>query len=224
MKPHYYKKNDIKQSAINLEAILSTIKDRLDQQQSQIELLTGEIRRLNDLIETSNMIQREKIAVFIDSQNLYYSARMMFNGKVNYETLLRRITGKRHLVKAFAYIVQPPDGDVKPFATSLERIGYIVKIKDVRTRADGSAKANWDMGIALDILGIIDYVDTIVLASGDGDFVPLLEYLKGRNKRVEVFSFANNTAYDLKEKADRFEALDDQVILGQGQREFEKND
>jgi uncharacterized LabA/DUF88 family protein len=172
-----------------------------------------EMRSLRELIESSNLIRREKIAMFVDSQNLYYSARTAFASKVNYEKLLRLVTGNRTLVKAIAYIVQPPEGVVKPFATSLERIGYIVKIKDVRTRADGSAKANWDMGIALDILGIIDAVDIIALASGDGDFVALLEFIKGKNKRVEVFSFPDNTAYDLKEKADRFEPLGENVIL-----------
>lgn len=207
--------DDINRRLEALELAAGDIRKGLDEQNGRTARLLEDLRRLAELIETSNMIQREKIAIFIDSQNLYYSARMAYGGKVNYETLLRLITGKRHLVKAFAYIVQPPDGDAKPFAASLERLGYIVKIKDVRTRADGSAKANWDMGIALDILGTLDAVDTIILASGDGDFVPLLDYLKGRNKRVEVFSFPNNTAYDLKDKADRFEPLDQTVLLDQ---------
>lgn len=172
-----------------------------------------EIRLLRTLISASNLAKKENIAIFVDSQNLYYSAKMSYGAKVNYEKLLKLITGERNLIKAYAYIVQPPEGDVKPFALSLEHIGYIVKIKDVRTRADGSAKANWDMGIALDILGTIDYVDTIVLASGDGDFVPLVEFVKNKHKRVEIFSFPDNTAYDLKEKADRFEPLDESVIL-----------
>ncbi|KPK64395.1 hypothetical protein AMJ83_02885 [candidate division WOR_3 bacterium SM23_42] len=171
------------------------------------------MKSLRELLEHSKIVKKETIAIFVDSQNLYYSARMGYAAKVNYEKLLRLVTGKRNLIKAYAYIVQPPEGDVKPFATSLERIGYIVKTKDVRTRANGSAKANWDMGIALDILGIIDRVDTIVLASGDGDFVPLVDFIKGTGKRVEIFAFPDNTAYDLKEKADRFEPLGENVIL-----------
>ncbi len=138
---------------------------------------------------------------------------MGFAAKVNYEKLLKLIVENRTLIRAYAYIVQPPDGDVKPFAMSLEHIGYIVKIKDVRTRSDGSAKANWDMGMALDILGILDRVDTIVLASGDGDFVPLVDFIKTKSKRVEIFAFAENTAYDLKEKADKFEPLGENIIL-----------
>lgn len=203
--------------AQQLQQFLQTIRDDikllLEKNYNGYNKLYEEIRSLRDLVESSSFIKKEKIALFVDSQNLYYSARMGYAAKVNYEKLLKLITGNRNCVKAYAYIVQPPDGDVRPFATSLEHIGYIVKIKDVRTRANGSAKANWDMGIALDILGTLDAVDTIVLASGDGDFVPLVDFIKSKNKRVEIFAFAENTAYDLKEKADRFEPLSENVIL-----------
>lgn len=181
--------------------------------EQSIDQLRSEIRSLRAMLESSKLVQKETLAIFVDSQNLYYSARTGYAAKVNYEKLLRLITGDRHLIKAYAYIVAPPEGDVKPFATSLERIGYIVKTKEVRTRANGSAKANWDMGIALDILGILERVDTIVLASGDGDFMPLVDFIKGKGKRVEIFAFPDNTAYDLKEKADRFEPLGENVIL-----------
>ena len=196
-----------------LQKIKDDIKLVFEENINSNKRLHDEIRSLREIIESSKLLEREKIALFVDSQNLYYSARMGYAAKVNYEKLLRLITGSRNLIKAYAYIVQPPEGDVKPFATSLERIGYLVKIKDVRTRSNGSAKANWDMGIALDILGILDRVDTIVLASGDGDFMPLVDFIKGKNKRVEIFAFSDNTAYDLKEKADRFEPLGENVIL-----------
>lgn len=207
-------KNNINEQ---ISQFLQTIKDDIklvfEENINSNKRLRDEIHSLREIIESSKLLEREKIALFVDSQNLYYSARMGYAAKVNYEKLLRLITGNRNLIKAYAYIVQPPEGDVKPFATSLERIGYLVKIKDVRTRSNGSAKANWDMGIALDILGILDRVDTIVLASGDGDFMPLVDFIKGKNKRVEIFAFSENTAYDLKEKADRFEPLGENVIL-----------
>jgi uncharacterized LabA/DUF88 family protein len=199
--------------AQRLNTLHEDLKSYFLKNNAMFSTLSEEIRQLREVIESSKLVQKETIALFVDSQNLYYSARMGYAAKVNYEKLLRLITGTRHLVKAYAYIVQPPEGDVKPFATSLERIGYLVKTKDVRTRANGSAKANWDMSIALDILGILDRVDTIVLASGDGDFVPLIDFIKGKNKRVEIFAFPDNTAYDLKEKADRFEPLGENVIL-----------
>lgn len=180
---------------------------------SDNEKILDNIQSLRVLIESSKLFEKERIALFVDAQNLYYSARMGYAAKVNYEKLMNLITANRKLAKAYAYIVQAPEGDVKPFASSLERFGYIVKIKDVRTRSDGSSKANWDMGMALDILSILDSVDTIVLASGDGDFVPLVEFIKSKNKRVEIFAFSDNTAYDLKEKADKFQPLGENVIL-----------
>ena len=196
-----------------LDNALQNIRKDMQQANETNAQLVDEIQALRKLIESSTIFKKERIALFVDSQNLYYSARMGYAAKVNYEKLLRLITEDRKLVKAYAYIVQPPDGDVKPFATSLERIGYLVKAKDVRTRSDGSAKANWDMGMALDILGMVDHVDTIVLASGDGDFAALVEFIKTKNKRVEVFAFPDNTAYDLKEKADKFVPLNENVIL-----------
>jgi uncharacterized LabA/DUF88 family protein len=196
-----------------LQNMRNDLKMQIDSHNNGFEKIYQEIHALREMMGKSPLFKKERVAIFVDSQNLYYSARMGYAAKVNYEKLLRLITKERKMVKAFAYIVQPPDGDVKPFATSLERIGYIVKIKDVRTRSDGSAKANWDMGIALDILGILDRVDTIILASGDGDFAPLVDFIKGKNKRVEIFAFADNTAYDLKEKADLFVPLGENIIL-----------
>jgi len=213
------KRNNVKKENITweLQQYLKTLKHDIklyiEKNNNGYNKIYNEIRSLKELIESSTIFKKERIAIFVDSQNLYYSARMGYAAKVNYEKLLKLITENRNLIKAYAYIVQAPDGDVKPFATSLERIGYIVKIKDVRTRSDGSAKANWDMGMALDILGILDRVDTIILASGDGDFVPLVDFIKTKNKRVEIFAFAENTAYDLKEKADKFKPLGENIIL-----------
>ncbi|MCX7995105.1 MAG: NYN domain-containing protein [candidate division WOR-3 bacterium] len=213
------KEEILNKKANHLFQNLEDIKTLLAKNVELSNKLCEEIRLLRNFLATFTVTKKENIAIFVDSQNLYYSAKMRYGAKVDYEKLLELITKGRNLVKAYAYIVQPPEGDVKPFATSLEHIGYIVKIKDVRTRADGSAKANWDMGIALDVLGMIDYVDTIVLASGDGDFVPLVEFVKNRHKRVEIFAFPENTAYDLKEKADRFEPLDERVIYNPITRE-----
>jgi len=212
-------RNNVKKENITqeLQQYLKTLKHDIklyiEKNNNGYNKIYNEIHSLKELIESSTIFKKERIAIFVDSQNLYYSARMGYAAKVNYEKLHKLITENRNLIKAYAYIVQAPDGDVKPFATSLERIGYIVKVKDVRTRSDGSAKANWDMGMALDILGILDRVDTIILASGDGDFVPLVDFIKTKNKRVEIFAFAENTAYDLKEKADKFKPLGENIIL-----------
>lgn len=156
----------------------------------------------------------ERIALFVDAENLYYSARECFRGKINYGKLLSLIMGQnRYLVKAYAYVVRSLDKDPTPFITSLEKLGLEVKVKEPKYRSDGSAKANWDMGIALDILTLLDKIDTIILASGDGDFVPLVNYIKSKGKTVEVFSFPKNTAYDLIDVADKFYPLDEKIAL-----------
>lgn len=157
---------------------------------------------------------QERVAVFVDGENLHWSAKANFNGKVNYEKLLALAVGtNRYLVKAFAYIVESINGDAKPFIQSLAKMGYEPKMKEPRIRSNGSVKANWDMGIALDIMFILDKVDTIILATGDGDFVPLVNYIKSKGKRVEVYSFPDNTAYDLKGLADFFYPLDEKIAL-----------
>lgn len=157
---------------------------------------------------------QERVAVFVDGENLRWSAKANFDGKINYEKLLFLAVGThRYLVKAVAYVVGSIDGDVKPFVQSLINMGYETKIKDRRIRGDGSVKANWDMGIALDILSMLDKVDTIMLATGDGDFVPLVNYIKSKGKKVEIYSFPDNTAYDLKELADFFYPLDEKIAL-----------
>jgi len=163
--------------------------------------------------EESKKPIRERVAIFVDAQNLYCSAKRNFNGKVSYEKLLSIAVGNRHLIKAYAYVVKSLDGDVQPFITLLEKIGYEAKIKEPRYRADGSAKANWDMGIALDILGLLDKVDTVIIASGDGDFMPLVEHIKSKGKRVEIYAFSQDTAYDLQENADLFYPLDEKIAL-----------
>ncbi|HIE06086.1 MAG TPA: NYN domain-containing protein [bacterium (Candidatus Stahlbacteria)] len=189
-------------------AVFDEMKDYLkdiSEKLSSIEM------NLNKAILSSE--KKERIAVFVDSQNLYYSVKAIYRGKVDYNKLLYKIRRDRILVKAISYVVHPPEGDIRPFVSSLEKIGYEVRLKEIRIRGDGSAKANWDMGIALDILEILDKVDTVVLVSGDGDFVPLLTYIRDQGKTVEVFSFEASTAYDLRESADRYESLDETIIL-----------
>jgi len=177
---------------INLkQTIIEEIKKHQTESKSQVK-------------EEAKKIAIERIAIFADAENLYHSAKECFNGKISYEKLLTLVTGQnRYLVKAIAYVVKSYDHDPK--------IGFEVKVKEPRFRSDGSAKANWDMGIALDILDLLDKIDTIVLASGDGDFVPLINYIKTKGKRIEVFSFPKNTAYDLIEVADRFYPLDEKI-------------
>ena len=149
----------------------------------------------------------QRVGVFVDVQNMFYSAKALHQSKIDYSKLLQEIVGSRNLIRAIAYVVQKPEVDQSSFTDALERLGYEIKSKDLRLRPDGTAKGDWDMGIAIDTIAIAPKLDTVVLVSGDGDFVPLVEMLKAHGCRVEVFSFRKSTSADLIVAATKYTAL-----------------
>ena len=114
---------------------------------------------------------------------------------------------------AKAYVVQNPESDQSGFVSMLQQLSYQVKRKDLRLRADGSAKGDWDMGMAIDMISFADKLDVVVLVSGDGDFVDLVNLLKTMGPKVEVFSFPHNTARDLMEAADEYFAITEALLM-----------
>jgi uncharacterized LabA/DUF88 family protein/archaellum component FlaC len=154
-----------------------------------------------------------RVGVFVDVQNMFYAARNKFNGRLDYQALLKTVVRGRKLVKANAYIIQTPDIDQSNFILLLEHCGYEVHSKYLRTRYDGSAKGDWDMEIAIDIISMIGQLDVVILVSGDGDFVALVKMVQRHGLEVEVHSFEHNTAVDLREAADRFYPINEDLIL-----------
>jgi uncharacterized LabA/DUF88 family protein len=120
---------------------------------------------------------------------MFYSAKYQYRAKLNFTKLLEAAVQNRQLVRAIAYIVQTPDIDQTNFINMLQQTGFEVKSKVLRLRPDGTAKGDWDMGMAIDAISMADRLDALVLVSGDGDFVDLVNMLKGRGVRVEVLSF-----------------------------------
>jgi len=157
----------------------------------------------------------QRLAVLVDELNMYWSAKSMYQKKVNYEALLEKIAGGRQLVRATAYIVKTPERDQTAFIHNLHQAGYEVKSKELRKFLDGSAKGDWDMGIAIDAISMAERVDVIALASGDGDFCDLVRHLKARGVRCEVYAFAGTTSEDLRLTATEFIPLDADVLLYQ---------
>lgn len=139
----------------------------------------------------------QRIGLFVDVQNMFYSARTLHQSKVDYSKLLGELTNGRNLVRAIAYVVQKPDVDQKGFLEALRRAGYEVRVKELATRDDGSTRGDWDVGMTIDCLSLAQRLDTIVLVTGDGDFVPLVEALKRYGCRVEVVSFEQSTSNEL---------------------------
>ena len=153
-----------------------------------------------------------RVGIFVDVQNIFYAAKP-FNARLDFKKLLELSVGKRRLIRAIAYVVQSPDVDQSNFISMLQQKRYEVKRKDLRQRSDGSAKGDWDMGMAIDIMRFVDKLDVVVLVSGDGDFVPLVELVKTLGPRVEVISFTYNTARDLINSADEHIPIEEALLL-----------
>lgn len=146
----------------------------------------------------------QRVAVLMDVQNLYHSAKNLYGARVNFREVLKSAVGKRNLIRAFAYVVRTKTGEEKPFFDALMKLGIETRIRDLQEFYGGLKKADWDVGITVDAIRIAPSVDTICLASGDGDFLQLVEYLKNQGKRVEVIAFGRSTSSKLKEAADEF--------------------
>jgi len=161
-------------------------------------------------IFNSAQYKNQRVAVLIDVQNLYHSARALFQKRVNFKELLMAAVGERQLVRAFAYVVRTKTGEEKPFFEALTKLGIEMRVKDLQEYYGGMKKADWDVGLAVDAIKTSEIVDVVIVASGDGDYVPLVEYLKNQGRRVEVFAFGKSASAKLKEAADEFVDLSDE--------------
>ncbi len=146
----------------------------------------------------------QRVAVLIDTQNLYHSAKNLYGAKVNFKEVLKKAIDGRTFVRAFAYVIRTKTGEEKPFLEALKKLGIETREKELQEYPGGFKKGDWDVGIAVDAIRIANSVDAIVLASGDGDFLQLVEYLKNQGKRVEIIAFGKTTSSKLKEAADEF--------------------
>ncbi len=153
--------------------------------------------------------KEQRVGVFIDTQNLYHSARNLYKARVNFGAVVRDVVAGRKLVRAVAYVITTEAGDEKNFFEALEKSGIETKTKDLQIFASGSKKADWDVGLAVDAIKMSPRLDCVVIASGDGDFVPLVEYLQTNGVQVEVVSFGQSTSGKLREAVDEFVDLSD---------------
>jgi len=151
----------------------------------------------------------QKVALLIDTQNLYHCAKNLHKGaKVNFYEVLKTAVADRILIRALAYVIKTKSQEEKAFHEALEKLGIETRVKDLKEFKGGAKKADWDVGIAIDAIRISPGIDTLILASGDGDFLQLVEYLKNHGKRVEVIAFGKATSAQLKEDADEFIDMD----------------
>lgn len=146
--------------------------------------------------------------MFVDIQNMYYSAKNLFDAKVNFGKVLEEAVGERELIRAIAYTVKGPQSDEDNFFAALAKIGFEVKSRELQVFLGGAKKGDWDVGICMDAIRMAAKLDAVVLVSGDGDFEPLVSYLKySEGCVVEVMAFTKTASSKLKESADLFTDL-----------------
>jgi len=155
------------------------------------------------------MIRREqRVGVFVDVQNMYYSAKQLYDAKVNFHEILSAGVGTRKLVRAFAYVIKADVKEEVNFFEALEKMGYEVRMKDLQIFLGGAKKGDWDVGMAMDMIKMAPKLDVVILVSGDGDFRALLEYVRTMGCRTEVIAFSKSASAKLIEEADSFLDLD----------------
>jgi len=156
----------------------------------------------------------ERVAIFVDVQNIYYTVKQNYNCHFNYNAFWTDVTSERKVIKAIAYAIDKGDKKQIKFQQILENIGFEVKLKPFIQRSDGSAKGDWDVGITLDMIDYAEDVDAIVLASGDGDFDLVIDKIRNEyNVSVEIYGVPNLTAPSLIDAATKFIPIEGNLLL-----------
>lgn len=152
--------------------------------------------------------KEQRVGIFIDTQNLYHSAKNLYRGRVNFGQVVKDALAGRILVRAIAYVIATETGEERAFFDALGKLGIETKIKQLQVFAGGAKKGDWDVGLAVDAIKLSGKIDSAIIVSGDGDFVPLVEHLKHEGCQVEAVSFGKSASGKLKEAADDFIDLD----------------
>ena len=175
-------------------------------------------------MKAASAYANQRVGIFVDVQNLYHSSKNLYHGRVNYRELIKHLVAGRQLIRSVAYVVKsdgtqeaPPRPESKhsgspeaAFFEALTQAGLELRLKDLQIYQDGTKKADWDVGMAVDAIRMAAFLDVVILVTGDGDFLPLVDYLKwGVGRLVEVASFHRSSSSKLREAADRFINLED---------------
>lgn len=151
--------------------------------------------------------KEQRVGVFVDVQNMYYSAKNLFQAKVNFGKILEEAVAGRKLVRAMAYVIKAPNSVEDNFFTALDNLGFEIKAKELQVYAGGNKKGDWDVGLVIDAIRMSRNLDVVVLVSGDGDYIPAVEYLQNNGVMVEGVAFEETASSKLIEKVDDFTNL-----------------
>lgn len=148
----------------------------------------------------------QRVGIFIDTQNFYHSAKNLFSdSRVNFAYILRDAVAGRKLIRAMAYVISTKTGEEQGFFDALGKMGIETRVKELQEFYGGAKKADWDVGLAVDAITMAPKLDAVIICSGDGDFIPLVEYLRHHSGiQVEVVAFGQSASGKLKEAADDF--------------------
>lgn len=156
----------------------------------------------------SGVNRDQRVAVFVDVQNLYYSAKNLYQSKINFANLIKKAVSGRKLTRAIAYVIRADIPEEENFFEALDKIGFEVKVKDLKVYYTGNKKGDWDMGMAIDAIALSEKVDVVVLVTGDGDFEALVHHLQARGLRVEGMAFGKSASREMKDEPDFFYDMD----------------
>lgn len=156
----------------------------------------------------------QRVGVFIDTQNMYYSGRYLFQRKVNFKNIVEDAVAGRRLIRSIAFVVKTKTADEQPFFEALQKAGIETREKELMEYASGHKKADWDVGLAIEAVQMIDMLDVVVLVSGDGDFLPLIQHIQSRGRIAEVMAFGETTSSML------VNFVDDYTDLSQNKRRY----
>ena len=146
----------------------------------------------------------QRVGIFLDVQNLYHSAKNLYDSRVNFEAVVKNIVSGRTLIRAIAYVIRTETGEEISFLDALVNMGIETKSKDLQIFSDSAKKADWDVGLAIDMVSLAPKLDVVALVSGDGDFVPALDYIKKFGCQTEVIAFGKTCSQRLEEVSDDF--------------------
>ena len=162
-----------------------------------------------------SLFKDQRVGVLVDIQNLYYSAKVLHRKKVNFGNILKAGVGDRKPIRAIAYGIKTLEGQEEKFFEALGKQGFEVKTKDLQLFPGGAKKGDWDVGIAVDAIKMSKSLDAIILVSGDGDYIPVVEYIQNTTGcRVEGVAFKESTSAKL------IEALDDFTDISENKKKF----
>ena len=149
--------------------------------------------------------KNQRVGVFIDVANMYHSAKNLYKSNVNFAKVLETAIAGRQIIRAIAYVIRSKSHEEQNFFEAISKQGFELKVKDLQIFPGGMKKADWDVGLAVDTIKMADKLDVIILVTGDGDYIPLVNYLReNKGCLVEVLAFGETTSNKLIEVVDEF--------------------